>query len=650
MAIEAVAYLRTSAAANAGQNRYSEHRQRDAIERFARHAGFIIVETFGDAAVSGADPIESRRGFAALLNWIDSHGLRTVIVEDATTFARDLVTQERSVRTLVGRGVRVLTSSGDDLTETTEASTMAMRRTVGASASLEDARLPAMLRHVPDSKSAEIAAKRELRPPLADLHPNAALQPERLGGESQKPGERATRESRLIPFMRYRNVDGAITWLCNAFGFEQRNIVKEDDGTIRHAQLIYGTDMIILLPASPSDTNGHRETQSLYFVVDDAEKHCRVARAAGADVLENGEYAFGGRGYSCRDPEGYIWHFGTLNPRQQNIVADLEERARSFACALRDKFNSSALVAAVLAAIVGFVSVGGMFVVLQASASGKKSGMASATMLPVRADDSPVRMFARLAHAQLPSTGLPPPATTRHDEASERSSQQTGEPASRKIFAFRSVEASQRAHEGADGRAWNGLAADDALSRPREMPRSGVTEAREPAAAAASDHREQQPLGQRAMQEAPTDNAAAKEVGAKEADKAVAEAGSEKKRRGQPQKAPDRPSQEPKVGADPDGGWAWECGPSLPSGQIACYPVVKKRTSTKAPGAKQKPFATETVAESASKQKVLPAQKPRRTAEQSANLWDCQPMPPDGQVACRPIPGSENLTRQGPNK
>jgi hypothetical protein len=60
---EAVAYLRTSSASNVGADKDSEHRQLEAIERFAKHAGFKIIETFRDPAVSGADPIEGRPGF-----------------------------------------------------------------------------------------------------------------------------------------------------------------------------------------------------------------------------------------------------------------------------------------------------------------------------------------------------------------------------------------------------------------------------------------------------------------------------------------------------------------------------------------------------------------------------------------------------------
>ena len=61
-----------------------------AISTFAKRAGFEIVAEFYDAAVSGADPIQDRPGFSALLNRIESNGVRTVIVEDASRFAREL--------------------------------------------------------------------------------------------------------------------------------------------------------------------------------------------------------------------------------------------------------------------------------------------------------------------------------------------------------------------------------------------------------------------------------------------------------------------------------------------------------------------------------------------------------------------------------
>jgi len=92
--IPAVAYLRTSSAANVGADKDSERRQREAIQGFARRAGYEIVDEFYDAAVSGADAIDARAGLAAMLKRIEGNGVRTIIVETASRFARDLMVQE----------------------------------------------------------------------------------------------------------------------------------------------------------------------------------------------------------------------------------------------------------------------------------------------------------------------------------------------------------------------------------------------------------------------------------------------------------------------------------------------------------------------------------------------------------------------------
>jgi DNA invertase Pin-like site-specific DNA recombinase len=83
--IEAVAYLRTSSAANVGPDKDSERRQRFAIEAFAKRARLAVVEWFNDPAVSGADPIETRPGFAALLDCIEENGVRTPRWQDRGT-------------------------------------------------------------------------------------------------------------------------------------------------------------------------------------------------------------------------------------------------------------------------------------------------------------------------------------------------------------------------------------------------------------------------------------------------------------------------------------------------------------------------------------------------------------------------------------
>ena len=121
--IPALAYLRTSSAQNVGGD--SDVRQRMAIERYAGAAGYELVGEFYDAAVSGADPVESRPGFAAMLDRIEGNGVRVVLIEDASRFARSILAQELGVVVMQTRGVRVLTANGDDLTADDDAGPVA---------------------------------------------------------------------------------------------------------------------------------------------------------------------------------------------------------------------------------------------------------------------------------------------------------------------------------------------------------------------------------------------------------------------------------------------------------------------------------------------------------------------------------------------
>ena len=62
----------------------------------------------------------------------DANGVRKVIVEDASRFAHELVTQELGIIALIKRGVRVLTASGDDLTDSSDPSRKMMRQIAGS--------------------------------------------------------------------------------------------------------------------------------------------------------------------------------------------------------------------------------------------------------------------------------------------------------------------------------------------------------------------------------------------------------------------------------------------------------------------------------------------------------------------------------------
>lgn len=73
----AFAYLRTSSAANIGEDKDSGRRQLAAIQTYAKHAGIELAGTYHDEAVKGSDPIDARPGFAAMLEAIEGSVVRS---------------------------------------------------------------------------------------------------------------------------------------------------------------------------------------------------------------------------------------------------------------------------------------------------------------------------------------------------------------------------------------------------------------------------------------------------------------------------------------------------------------------------------------------------------------------------------------------
>ena len=134
---------------------------------------------------------------------------------------------------------------------------------------------------------------------------------------------KATRAT-IMPCLRYRDAPAAIDWLCNTLGFMAALVVPNEDGTIAHAQLSYGNGMIMLssifdtdygrLLKQPSQT-GMAVTQGAYLVVNDADGvHARCVQAGAPIEMPLQDEDYGGRGFTCRDPEGHVWSIGTYDP------------------------------------------------------------------------------------------------------------------------------------------------------------------------------------------------------------------------------------------------------------------------------------------------------------------------------------------------
>jgi len=132
-------------------------------------------------------------------------------------------------------------------------------------------------------------------------------------------------KSTVIPGLRYRNAQAMIEWLSKVFGFEKQAVYPGPNDTVMHSQLTFGNGMIMVgsvdngTPSSKllkqPDEIGGAETQTPYLIVADIETVYANAKAAGAKIImELEEKDYGGKSFTCSDPEGHVWHIGTYDP------------------------------------------------------------------------------------------------------------------------------------------------------------------------------------------------------------------------------------------------------------------------------------------------------------------------------------------------
>lgn len=144
--IKAIAYFRTSSETNVGADKDSQKRQREAVMKYAKAAGYELIAEYSDDGVKGADPVDQRPGFAAMMKHIASNGVRTIIVETANRFARDLIVQETGWRLLKDAGITLIAADSPDafLDETPTA--VMIRQILGSVSQFEKAMLVAKLK------------------------------------------------------------------------------------------------------------------------------------------------------------------------------------------------------------------------------------------------------------------------------------------------------------------------------------------------------------------------------------------------------------------------------------------------------------------------------------------------------------------------
>ena len=130
----------------------------------------------------------------------------------------------------------------------------------------------------------------------------------------------------IIPMISYENGAAAIEWLVKAFGFVENKEMRFMEGNrVTHAELKLSENIIMLATptADYESINKQRMNYSqmnkwlsvpyivngLLIYVDNVDKHFKIAKENGAEILSEIEEGFPGKRYRCADIEGHRWMF-----------------------------------------------------------------------------------------------------------------------------------------------------------------------------------------------------------------------------------------------------------------------------------------------------------------------------------------------------
>ena len=122
--------------------------------------------------------------------------------------------------------------------------------------------------------------------------------------------------SLLFPALRYRDARAAIAFLVDVLGFTEAAVYGEGE-RVDHAELVRASGGAVMLGSAREDSTIAGLPPgvcAVYVAVGQGELtrlHDR-AREAGARIVEPlRDEDYGGQGFTCLDPEGVHWFFGT---------------------------------------------------------------------------------------------------------------------------------------------------------------------------------------------------------------------------------------------------------------------------------------------------------------------------------------------------
>ncbi len=120
------------------------------------------------------------------------------------------------------------------------------------------------------------------------------------------------RHRAAVPFLYFEDVAGALTWLCSAFGLQERFRLELPGGFVAHAELTINDAVVMVRNVGGRNAGPppDRVRSGVYVFVDDVDAHYDNARRAGAEIVDApADQPYGDRIYLAVDPEGHEWYF-----------------------------------------------------------------------------------------------------------------------------------------------------------------------------------------------------------------------------------------------------------------------------------------------------------------------------------------------------
>jgi uncharacterized glyoxalase superfamily protein PhnB len=135
------------------------------------------------------------------------------------------------------------------------------------------------------------------------------------GFGTYQEGDGRSGEATIFVGLHYDDGQAALAWLEQAFGFTRTLEVPGPNGTLAHAEMRKGAD-VLMLGSSPRDEQywrGHRQTISVW--VADPDAHYARAQAERAEIIRPiANTPYGARGYTAVDLDGFVWGFSNYKP------------------------------------------------------------------------------------------------------------------------------------------------------------------------------------------------------------------------------------------------------------------------------------------------------------------------------------------------